>query len=70
MEDNINMSLSGEPIWKMLGWITAMIGLISAFITIPEHVAEYLSKIQTIKENQQALELVIVKDTLAQQGDE
>ena len=46
------MSLSGEPIWKMLGWITAMIGLISAFITIPEHVAEYLSKIQTIKENQ------------------
>lgn len=64
------MSQSDEPIWKRPGWITAMVGVISAFITIPQHVAEYLSRMQTIKENQQKLELMIVKDTLAQQGDE
>ena len=65
------------PVWHRPAWITAMVGLVSAFLTIPDVVGDYLAKEQEIEatriENEgsvqgQALELV--QNTLSQQGDE
>lgn len=66
-----------EPIWKSPGWLTAIAGIITALITIPEQVGNYLSKMQDIekaKVEQKSLQLKntfqIVNNTLAQQGEE
>ncbi len=73
-----------RSIWHSPAWITAIVGLVSAFLTIPEVVGDYLSKKQDIelaKEQTVALrlrnivakqkqEFEIVNNTLAQQGTE
>lgn len=73
-----------KPIWHSPGWITAIAGVISAFLTIPEVVGDYLSKQQDIElakqeviaksvsneSEKQTLEFRIVNNTLSQQGAE
>lgn len=65
------------PVWHRPAWITAMVGLVSAFLTVPQVVGDYLAKQQAIEATRiqnegsvqgQALELV--QNTLSQQGDE
>lgn len=66
-----------EPVWKKPGWITAIVALISAFLTIPGIVGDYLSRKQDIelaREKTASVNLEnqfsIVQQTLAQQGEE
>lgn len=73
-----------KPIWHSPGWITAIVGVVSAFLTIPEVVGDYLSKQQDIElakqeviaksvsneSDKQTLEFRIVNNTLSQQGAE
>lgn len=73
-----------EPVWKRPGWITAMVGVVSVCLTIPQIVGDYLTKQQDIKlaeqktesirrqnlEMQQDQEFKIVSNTLSQQGSE
>ena len=72
------------PIWTKPAWITAIVGLISVFLTVPGVFGEYLAKRQDLelakvkimaeqirnKESQQEIEFKIVHNTLAQQGPE
>ena len=72
------------PIWHSPAWITAMVGLVSAFLTVPDQFGAYLSKRQDIElarqqteaarltniDSKQAQEYEIVHNTLAQQGTE
>ncbi|WP_089727778.1 hypothetical protein [Candidatus Thiosymbion oneisti] len=78
------MNASDEAIWKKPAWITAIVGLISVFLTVPEIIGNYLAKQQDIeiaKENTRALKLKnteskqdqefeIVNNILARQGTE
>ena len=57
-----------EPIWKSPGWITALAGLVTAILTIPEIVGDYLTKRQEVSDKKQDSEFRIVSNTLAQQG--
>ncbi len=73
-----------EPIWYRPGWITAMVAVVSLFLTVPERIAEHLAKDQEIELAKQKLEearlvnlasnqereFQIVSNTLAQQGSE
>lgn len=79
-----NLPKNTTPIWHSPVWITAIVGLVSAFLTVPEIVSSYLSKQQDIElakektreqsvkneNDKQALEFSIVNNTLAQQGAE
>ena len=54
------MAHSSEPVWKRPAWITAMVGLVSVFFTVPEIVGNYLTKQQEIslaKEQTEAIRL-------------
>ena len=78
------MSRSGEPAWRSAAWITAMVGVVSAFLTIPKVVGDYFIKreeVQLAKETIQAArldnlaakqeqEFQVVRNALAQQGPE
>jgi len=78
------MSENSSPIWHSPAWITAMVAVVSAFLTIPDIVGNYFSKQQEIelqKEKTRAAaigneaakqkqEFEIVNNTLAQQGTE
>lgn len=78
------MNNKSEPIWHKPVWITAIVSLISVFLTIPDVVSNYLSKQQDIElarentkavhldnlESKQDQEFKIVNSTLAQQGSE
>lgn len=78
------MSESSEAVWKKPAWITAIVGLISAFLTVPDIIGNYLTKRQDIElarenteavrvanvESKQDQEFKIVNSTLAQQGTE
>lgn len=65
------------PIWHNPAWVTAIVGVVSAFLTIPEVVSDYLTREQDI-EQQRLLnanskleqEFSVVNTTLAQQGTE
>ena len=57
-----------EPIWKSPGWITALVGLVTAILTIPEIVGNYYTSKQEVSESKQDSEFRIVSNTLAQQG--
>jgi len=66
-----------KPIWHSPVWITAIVGLIGAFITIPDHIGNYFEKGQEIEklrlqniDSKQQQELSLVKETLSQQGTE
>lgn len=66
-----------EPVWKRPAWITAIVGVISAFLTVPGIVGEYLAKEQDIEAARlsnialkQDQEFKIVNDTLAHLGPE
>ena len=75
---------SNEPVWKRPAWITAMVGLIGIFLTVPDIVTKFLSGQEAIRlaeektkalgiENiglKQSQEFSIVNNTLAQQGPE
>ena len=68
---------SNHPIWHSPAWITAIVGLVSAFLTVPEIVGSDLSKQQDIDTakiaNQGALqdqEFRVVKETLVNQDEE
>ncbi|WP_432698177.1 hypothetical protein ACQUQP_07495 [Marinobacterium sp. YM272] len=79
-----NGSSNTPPIWHSPAWITAIVGLVSAFLTLPDIVGNYLSKQQDIRlaeqkteaarlgnlESKQEQEFKIVNNTLAQQGTE
>lgn len=72
------------PIWQSPAWITAIVGLISAFLTVPDVVGNYFSKQQDIELAEQKTKSVklandlskqdqefqIVNNTLARQGTE
>lgn len=84
MSDEIEEKPVSKPIWHSPAWITAIVGVISAFLTVPEVVSGYLSKQQDIalakqkteeqrvknENDKQSLEFTIVNNTLAQQGSE
>ena len=73
-----------EPVWTRPAWVTAIAGVISAFLTVPGVIGDYLAKQQEIEiakqrveaerlANQRALqdkEFLVVQNTLAQQGTE
>ena len=66
-----------KPIWHSPAWITAIVGLVAAFLTVPEKVANYFQQQQDIErlkiENQsskQDKEFEVARNTLAQQGRE
>lgn len=79
-----NESNRSVPIWHSPLWITAIIGLVSAFLTVPEIIGNYLTKQQDIKlaekkaeeiqinneQSKQEQKFKIVNNTLAQQGSE
>jgi len=72
------------PIWHKPAWITAIVGLVSVFLTVPEIVGDYLTKQQDILiakekteelrlgnlESKQDQEFKIVNTTLSKQGTE
>ncbi len=72
------------PIWQSPAWVTAVVGLVSAFLTIPQVVGDYFSKLQDVEiakeqkesvrlgnlESKQEQEFRVVNSTLAQQGPE
>lgn len=59
-----------EPIWHKPAWITAIVGMISAFLTIPGELSEYLVKRQEITAATLENQFNVVNQTLAQQGTE
>ena len=66
-----------KPIWHSPAWITAIVGLVGVFLTIPERVGNYFEKQQEIThleiqnlDSRQEHELNVALNTLAQQGDE
>lgn len=66
-----------RPIWHNPPWITAIVGLIGTFLTVPQHVGDYLHQKQEIKiletQNQgerQTQELGLIKEILKQKGTE
>ncbi len=73
-----------DPVWYRPAWITAMVGLVSAFLTVPGVVGDYLAKQQDIEiarqkveavrlgnlEAKQSQEFAVVQNTLGQQGEE
>ena len=75
---------ANKPFWHNPAWITAMVGLVSVFLTVPGVVGNYLTKKQDIdlaKEKRRAAELEntaskqdqefkIVENTLSLQGKE
>jgi len=75
---------SDKPIWHSPVWLTAIVGVISAFLTVPDIIGSYLTKQQEIKlqkektegfrlgniESKQEQEFKIVNNTLAKQGTE
>ncbi|MDE2810633.1 MAG: hypothetical protein OXN90_19630 [Gemmatimonadota bacterium] len=75
---------NSNPIWHSPAWITAMVGLVGAFLTIPQVVGDYFEKNQDIElakekteaarignvESKQDQEFSIVNNTLAKQGTE
>lgn len=73
-----------RPVWHSPAWITAIVGLVSVFLTVPDIIGQYLTKQQDIElakekteglrlgniESKQQQEFDIVNSTLAQQGTE
>lgn len=76
--------MDSKPIWHNPGWITAIVGLVSAFLTLPDVVGSYLTKQQDIElakqeteaarlgnlDSKQDQEFKVIQNTLAQQGPE
>lgn len=72
------------PIWHSPAWLTAIAGIVSIFLTVPDIVGNYLSKQQDIElakqkteslhlgntDSKQKQEFEIINNTLARQGDE
>lgn len=83
-DNNSSMPFSDKPIWYSPVWLTAIVGVISVFLTIPGIIGAYLTKQQDIEiakqktesirlgniESKQEQEFKIVNNTLAQQGSE
>ncbi len=83
-KDSNSSGLSVAKAWMNPAWITAIVGLLSLFLTVPEVVSTYLTNQQKIElakveydraqiENvglQEEQEFRIVSDTLAHQGPE
>ena len=68
---------TSEPVWHKPAWITAIVGVISAFLTIPDVVGNYLSKQQEVaaaalanEQANQSKEFEVVQNTLSRQGTE
>ncbi len=66
-----------RPIWHSPPWITAIVGLVGTFLTVPDIVGNYFQQKQEIEiletKNQgarQEQELGLVKETLSQKGSE
>lgn len=73
-----------RPIWHSPAWITAIVGLVSAFLTVPDIIGSYFEKQQEIDlakvktetarlsnlVSKQEQEFQIINETLAQQGTE
>jgi len=73
-----------EPVWKQPAWITAIAGIVSAFLTIPQVVGDYYSKQQDIElamvkteeariinaASKQKMEFEVITNTLKEQGPE
>lgn len=82
--ENEDQGKLSAPIWHSPVWITAIVGLISAFLTIPDIIGNYLTKQQDIElakekteearlgnvESKLDQEFKVVNSTLAQQGAE
>ena len=59
-----------EAVWKRPAWITAIVGVISAFLTVPGVVGSYLEKQQDIKIAEQKVEEAKLNNTLSKQSQE
>ncbi|AZV77942.1 hypothetical protein EBB79_08555 [Parasedimentitalea marina] len=84
MPNGVAKKSDPKPVWHNPKWVTAIVGVIGAFLTVPEVVSDYLSKQQDIElavektreqslknaNDNQSLEFSIVNNTLAQQGAE
>jgi hypothetical protein len=75
--DDIPRSLISMPIWHNPVWVTAIVGLVGAFLTIPEQVGNILINGQEVEKIRvqniglkQSQELSLVKETLGQLGTE
>ena len=83
-EERKKLKLQEKPIWQSPAWLTAIVAVISAFLTVPEIIGDYLAKQQDIElakektksiqigniDSKQKQEFDIVNSTLAQQGEE
>lgn len=72
-----NIVYEKRPIWHSPPWITAIVGLIGTFLTVPEILGNYFQQQQEINiletKNlgaRQEQELLLVKETLNQKGTE
>lgn len=73
-----------EPVWYRPAWVTAMVALVSAFLTVPDVIGDYYAKEQDIEiakqqveaarlgnlQSKQSAEFDVVQNTLSKQGDE
>lgn len=69
--------MNDEPVWKRPGWITAIIGLLSAMLTIPNITGEYLIAREKTVEirtknagSKQEQETKVINQIISQQGTE
>jgi len=72
-----NTDPATKPIWHNPKWLTAIVAVISAFLTIPNVVSDWLTGQQEVElaktevaKQVQDIELQIITNTLAQQGQE
>ena len=61
MNDQIE-NINRNPVWHSPAWITAMVGLISIFFTVPEVIGNYLAKEQEIDLVSKEIELAEIKN--------
>jgi hypothetical protein len=59
-----------SPIWHSPGWITAIVGLVGSFLTVPDRIGSYLTQSQQIEGAKQQQELELVTKTMEQVGPE
>lgn len=73
-----------HPVWKHPAWLTAMVAVISVFLTVPDKIGDFFTKKQDIEiakaeeqaaklrneQSKQDQEFLIVQNTLTQQGTE
>ena len=84
VDQRFKVEVSNDAVWKKPAWLTAIVGVISIFLTVPDVIGNYLTKQQDIElakektaaarlknlDLKQDQEFKIVNNTLAEQGTE